>query len=445
MMFRYLVPISLIAGLVLRLIFVQDMEYKEDEELNFYYSQAIGNHLPWPWVGMPSGVYIPNPGMSYWIFAVLAKLSAATTPTGLATALQLFSVLGLSLIILFAVSWVKDRRDKVVWLWSFCLTMVNPVFVYYQRKLWPEPFLPFFTMITIMGWWKKDRFWAAFTWGLVGAILGQIHMSGFFFALGLVAWTLFFDRMPAYRWFKGWFAGSVIGALPLVPWIIAVINQPPHEKVVSGISELVQFKFWVFWMSNPFGLHLGNALGLLRSNSGFGQLADFIRYPIVAGVPTYINGVAHLLVSAVFFWVLVQAIRRIIKRKNIFRPHTEGTDLVVEGGFFGFGALLTLSMVNIRRYYLLVATPLETVWMVRMIQKAFSRSKWVLISVWIAQLIISACFVIYIHQNHGSTQGDYGPAYHLVPTTEGLSGRYPSIPKNFPKDTSADAAGTPSN
>jgi hypothetical protein len=413
------------------------MEYKEDEELNFYFSQAIGHSTPWPWVGMPSGVYVPNPGMSYWIFTVLARIAGATTPTGLATALQIFSVIGLSLILPFATFWIRNTMEKKVWLWSFSLTMVNPIFVYYQRKLWPEPFLPFFTMITIMGWWKKERFWAAFGWGLFGAILGQIHMSGFFFALGLVVWTLIFDPLPKSRWFKGWLIGSTFAALPLIPWMISIFRQPPHEKIVSGLIEWVQMKFWVFWVSNPFGLHLGNPLGLLRGNSHFDQLSEFIRYPIIVGFPTYINGAAHLFVLALLGWTLLKGWRRLWDRDN-------QTDFLTQSGFFGFGSLLTLSMINIRRYYLLVATPLETVWMVRLIQKTVKQANRALMLLWISQLVMSICFVAYIHHNHGSTQGDYGQAYYLIPTTEGLSGRYPSIPKSFPKETSKDATHKPS-
>jgi hypothetical protein len=85
-------------GVLLRVLFVQDMEYKEDEEYHFNQSQWIGTTTPWPWVGIPSGVYLVNPGMSVWVFATLAKISGAHSPTELATALQIFSILGMSLV-----------------------------------------------------------------------------------------------------------------------------------------------------------------------------------------------------------------------------------------------------------------------------------------------------------------------------------------------------------
>ncbi len=448
---KLLIPLSLICGTILRLIFVQDMEYKEDEELNFYYSQTIGSSLPWPWIGMPSGVYIPNPGMSYWIFALLAKVAHATTPTELATALQVFSILGLCLLLPFAYKLVKEHEEKQVWLWAFTLTMVNPIFVYYQRKLWPEPFLPFFTILTLMGWWKKQNFFGALTWGIVGAILGQIHMSGFFLALALFLWTLFFDTTLRWqKWIKGWLLGSTLGAMPLIPWLFHIITRPPAERVFSGFSEPIQLKFWSFWMSNPFGLHLGNPLGLLLGNSHFEQLSDFIRYPLFNGHSSYINAFVHLLVLALLIWILLHALNRFIFKKywKIF-PFWTGqatkTDFLSQCGFLGFGTLLTLSFVNIRRYYVLVGTPLEAVWMIRSIQKTFLKPVPILLALWICQISISSIFVYYIHVNQGSLKGDYGQAYYLIPTRQGLSGRYPSVPKSFQLDTPASSSSNSSN
>ena len=132
------------AGLLLRVLFVEDMEYKEDEEYNFIQTQMIGVTHPWPWHGMNSGVYLANPGMSIWVFAILAKLFRIHEPTALAHAVQGVAWLGICLIIPFAYRWIQDRQERQLWLWAYALAMVNPFLILYQRKLWPEPFLPFF-------------------------------------------------------------------------------------------------------------------------------------------------------------------------------------------------------------------------------------------------------------------------------------------------------------
>ena len=46
------------------MLYVQDMEYKEDEEYDFLQSQVKA----WPSIGMPSGVYVPNPGIASGCF-----------------------------------------------------------------------------------------------------------------------------------------------------------------------------------------------------------------------------------------------------------------------------------------------------------------------------------------------------------------------------------------
>ena len=68
---------SILIGTALRLIWVEDMEYKEDEEYMFLRHLRVGSSESIPWLGIPSGVYIKNPGMSVWIFLLLGKLIGA--------------------------------------------------------------------------------------------------------------------------------------------------------------------------------------------------------------------------------------------------------------------------------------------------------------------------------------------------------------------------------
>jgi 4-amino-4-deoxy-L-arabinose transferase-like glycosyltransferase len=74
---------------------------------------------------------------------------------------------------------------------------------------------------------------------------------------------------------------------------------------------------------------------------------------------------------------------------------------------------MTLSGALIRRYYLLAVFPLELVWFARLALRGARGRAW-LGALWGAQLAMSACFVYYVHVNQGSTQGDYGDAYHLI-------------------------------
>ena len=455
--------IAWICGLVLRVIYTEDMEYKEDEEYNFIQSQKIGTTDPWPWFGIPSGVYLVNPGMSIWVFAGLAKLFHAHTPLELAHAVQIFALLGMTLVIPFAQRFVEPESRKY-WNWALALSLVNPFLMLYQRKLWPEPFLPFFTMLTLMGWWRRSSTLGAILWGMVGAWLGQIHMSGFFFSGALFLWTFLFGKhvtVPSskanlakmaktprlgakanskvnskskkknlsapIKW-KAWFFGSVLGSLPLIPWFIYVIQHPLSQSMTQGWKEIIQFKYWTFWLTNPLGLHLGNPLGLLRGPSQWDQISDFVRYPLIEGQATYINGLAHLGAAVVAIWILIRGVRSFYKRwqnQKRLSPLVIGTEsntaFVQNSILIGCGLLLTLTGVMIRRYYMAVTYPLEFIFLARMAGPDTKTGQRLLGALWLCELIISANFVGYIHVNQGSVWGDYGKAYHLVATPEGSS------------------------
>jgi len=405
---------SLILGSLLRFCWVNDMEYKEDEEYNYTQSQKVGTTIGWPLIGMPSGVYIPNPGMSVWIFAVLAKLTGAKTPTELDHAVEGFALLGILMILPFA-EWFVRRPERPIWFWAFALAMVNPFQVFYQRKLWPEPFLPFFTILMLMGWWRREKKGGAFVWGLIGAVLGQIHMSGFFFSAGFWLWTLAFGKKVHWR---AWMLGTLLSLIPLLPWLKWVLTHPAGGTVASGIEEAMQLKFWVFWITDPLGLHLGNPLGLLRSQNTLERISEFARYPLVGRAPTYIVGAAHALVLGVGLVIYIPGIYRAFrKRKRLSRLVIgRGSDsaFAQNAGFWGFGILMTATTVVIRRYYMMVSFPLEFIFLIQMAYLFPDRAKKLLSVLWIAELVISLGFVWFIHVNQGSLEGDYGKAYHLI-------------------------------
>lgn len=418
--------LAAIAGLLLRTLFLEDMEWKEDEHYNFIVTQLVGRTDPWPWVGMPSGVFIPNPGMSVWVFVWLARLVGAEDPVSLMRALAVLSWIGICLIVPFARSCLKRAEDRETWLWAFALAMVNPFAIYYQRKLWPEPFFPLFSMLFLWGWWERDRLLGAVAWGFLGAWLGQIHMSGFFLAAGFLAWTILFGKSAPGedgtatrpRWIA-WFAGSALGALPLLPWLAYLVSNPTPQAASSGLSEAAQLKFFVFWISDPLGIHLGNPLGLLRGPTAWNQISDFVRYPLLGGSATYLNGLAHALILLIGSGALLLGARRLSSLslpqwKQVLSGTGSQTGLAQGAALWGFGGLLTLTGVRIRRYYMMVSFPLEFVWFVRTIRSATPRSRSWLLVLCLAQAFVSACLVGYVHVNRGAREGDYGDAFEVV-------------------------------
>ena len=54
------VVLALVVGLILRVLFFRDMEYKGDERWTFERTQAVGVSEPFPWVGMQTSASSPS-------------------------------------------------------------------------------------------------------------------------------------------------------------------------------------------------------------------------------------------------------------------------------------------------------------------------------------------------------------------------------------------------
>ena len=79
-----------------------------------------------------------------------------------------------------------------------------------SRKIWPPSILtPLLLLLWISHQHRQAR-WGAFTWGLVGAVIGQVHLSGWFVAMGLVLGTVIAEcrgSLPRSRYWHWWLLG----------------------------------------------------------------------------------------------------------------------------------------------------------------------------------------------------------------------------------------------
>jgi hypothetical protein len=398
----------LLAGAVLRLVWVEDMEYKYDEEYMFERTQEVGRTEPWPWLGMTSGAGLRNPGMSVWVFLALGKVFAVREPTDLARAVQVLNVVALLFVVVFAVRAVP-AEEREAWLWAAALAAVNPLAVLFQRKIWAQSVLPVFSLAMLVGWWYRDRRWGAFLWGLVGACLGQIHMSGFFFAAGFLAWAALFDRKRV-AWL-GWLAGSFLGALPLVPWLHYVATHLGDRTAESEPwTNFLKFAFWKIWATDALGLGSEYTLNP--------KLREFLDYPFLGGRPTHLMLVLHLGVVLIGAVILIRSAYFLWEERLRWRELWVGnwspTAFAQSAALWGFGLLLMALNIGLYRHYLIATFPLEFVWLARQAlvspggawQSRFGRG--LLATLCFVHLVISAGFVAYIHVHRDTLGGDYG-------------------------------------
>lgn len=409
-LFAWLLPLAgvLLAGAALRLVAADDMEYKADEKWTFERTQPSPDR-PFPWLGMPTSLGMDNPGMSVWVFMALGKVFRVDDPVDLARVVQWLNVAAILLQVAFACR-SAPWPDRELWLWSAALLCVNPLAVLFHRKIWPPSVLPVLIVALVIAWWHRERRFAAFAWGIVGAVIGQIHLSGFYFAAGVVLWTwLFGERRAAW---KSWTAGSLLGALPMIPWLkylFAMRGSRPAGNL--RWEHIFEAKFWLRWFSESAGWGADYALG--------DDFRDFLSQPIVAGRATWLVGLLHAAAIASAVWLLVRIYRQ---RSTLFGAAALAemrtpTVMVQDFAMWGYGVLLTLSLVSIHCHYMIIAYPMQFLWVARMAlggrpdrSRRAMTGRALLAFMCAVQLAISASLLGYVHVKQ-QIDGDYGTVY----------------------------------
>jgi hypothetical protein len=404
--------LALVAGVVLRLIWVADIEYKGDERWTFERTQNVGRTESLPWLGMPTSFELRHPGGTVWVFVGLARLFQVQEPTQLARACQLLNVLAILLLVGFAF-WVVPAGQREPWLWAAALVSVNPLAVLLHRKIWPPSIMPAFTMLLLVCWWYRDSRAGALAWGVVGAALGFLYPAGLFLAAGFALWALLFDRARVpWRW---WLSGSVVGALPLIPWFWYVSREIGASSLTQRRwTHLVTGTFWTRWLTEPLGISVEYALG--------DDFADFLRYPLVAGRPTYLVGSLHVLIGVALFVLAWGVARSLWRQRGRWRALWVGRDSATaftqNACLWGFGLTFTATLLPVHRHYMVITFPLMFLWLARAalaqsrpLAGRLTSGRAFLLTVWTAQLLISVSFLAYVHLNAPSLRGEYGVPY----------------------------------
>jgi len=206
---------AIAAGVFFRLVWLYDVEYKGDEAWSFSEVKKYWETHTLRTIGMPSSAGLPNAGMSLWVFVAISTILPIVDPLELTRSVQVLNIVAILFLTIFVQKSIPPH-EREPWLFSVALVSINPLAVLFSRKLWPPDIFPLFTLGLLVGWWHRGRRWGAFLWGLVGALLGQIQLAGFLFAAAFVGCTLLFNRRGVH--WLAWFVGSILGALPLMPW-----------------------------------------------------------------------------------------------------------------------------------------------------------------------------------------------------------------------------------
>jgi hypothetical protein len=396
---------SLVAGIGLRLSFPGDIEYKGDERWMFNTTMGILRGAGWPGIGMDSSVGISNPGLSVWVFPAIAWLTRASTPVELARAVALLN--SLAVVLLFGFAWTRPSSgERRLWLWTTALAAVDPLGILLQRKIWAQSVLPIFALALFLSWRSRASASGAFFWGIAGAVIGQVHMSGFFYAAIFVAWALLSHLRGAIRVRWGaWLAGSVLGSLPLIPWLLYLEHTRPKPAHWPAPPPELGGNVWRLWMEDVVGWNLNYSLG----NRHFEELR---RWP-VNGAPTHLVAAAlwtsigvAILLGLLLVWQVIRTRGRSLAPARLDGPTAHNL------AFGGYGLLMNLLPLHFYRHYLILVFPFESMTLPLTAWVAGGRFRWLGI-VWAAHLIVAVCLLFYLHVHHGAPGSDYGVTYEF--------------------------------
>ena len=422
---------ALISGGILRLVWIEDMEWKKDEQWSYQMSQEVGRTRPWPWVGMPTSLGFPNPGLSVWIFVAIGRI--ATTPTSMARALALLNIVGL-LGFAAAVRAYVPSRQREPWIWGLSLQAVSPFAIRLSRKIWPPSTLtPFLLLLWISHQHRQVR-WGAFAWGLVGALIGQVHLSGWFVAAGLVVATAVAEwrgSLPRSRFWHWWLFGTVLGLTIALPWARTLpgstVSVAPRPAGIIVRDRVMAFLY---------GIAAGTTSALPFQALGLGYDArEYEVGPIIDGLWTHVTELLGM-------FVLLSMVLRIVVRliHGIIAPALGWARRTITPGVGGRAnghsspSSSDLSPADsecaLTRFYLWSMIAIPGVFFLMAIDDYFyhyyfvfcpclfvmvamGMLPWrrVLLGMVVAQALLSYDYLSYIHHKGGTVRGEYGLTY----------------------------------
>jgi hypothetical protein len=416
--------LALAVGAVFRLSWPADMEYKLDEAWVYQLARDFMHEGRFVWLGMPASQGQRIPGLSVWGFYALGAAFGVEEPTGLARGVQVLSLLAVGGLIVFARRCVPPG-EREWWLWAAALACVNPILVLFHRKIWPPCLLPAGLVALVVCWWLRRRRGGAFGWGALAALLFQVHVGMLFHAAALTAYTFLYDRRGvAWRW---WLAGSLVGAVPAVPWLWYMGTTHDHAPAEQHLlRRLVEFKFWGHWTTEPLGLGLGYFFGP--------DTTDVLAWPRLGGQATWGTLVLEVVVVALGVSLLLAAARRCWRDRpplgTLLGAGNCQTDLLLHAVMWGFGLVLTATCMRFYRHYMLLAFPFPLLWLARLAlplhatprQRRLGRAT--LVAICTASALITAATLGWVHDNGGSEFGGYGRTY----ARKVASGQLPPVP-----------------
>src|SRR5262249_41997860 len=146
---------------------------------------------------------------------------------------------------------------------------------------------------------------------------------------------------------RGWLAGSFLGALPMLPWLGYLLTASHGKPDPGRWVHLLEFKFWIRWVKEPLGFGLDYVLG--------DNFDDFLRSPLVHDQPSYLTWLLQSLLAVIGVILLARAAWHLGRARRPLCHLVIGSDSATtftqNAALWGFGVLLSASSFYIQRHY----------------------------------------------------------------------------------------------
>ncbi len=417
---------AFLIGILLRLCWPQDMEYFSDQQGIFRFALAPFWNPEKDWIdnglGISASSGLMSPGLTFWIFQIPAHLFGMSSPPELAIYVRSLNIAALAVFLFFALRIVAEK-ERDVWLWAWLMMLVNPFEVFFQRRIWPPSVLYLFVAFFLIGWWRRERPWASFLWGVMGALMSQLHLLGALFCAAFLLWSVMNRKQKnVARWWP-FILGSALGLIPAIPWFAYLAKVIPSGSAPLGerVWEVAyQMRFWRYWFTQPFGFWLTYFL------EPGGYFREFMAYPFIGRIPTYLVGLLHAGIAVLGLATIALYLRsgwRLFRESRRARsPHPildsfwgrgSSTDAAIHAAQWGYGGLVLSKTFYVFRHYLIISGILSLAWLARTVLREWPE-RWrhkVLAALWLLQLGITIFLLIFLHDNGGAPGAEYGHSY----------------------------------
>jgi len=403
----------LLVSIALRIVFMQDMEFKADEYALtvMAYRNVFGPY--WAQVANQSSVGIPNP--PFFVYLMSFPVIFSLSPVFLTLWIVLLNILGIVLLFLL----LRKLFTSLIALEITAVMASAPWAIVFSRKIWtPDALFPFFAIFLYfsVSHASNRRAWKVVLLFSILALLIQLHMSAWLLPLPLLLFVL--GNRPRIRWGTIWplILGFLCAVLIWLPYLLALSHDGFSSIRVflasrGGGTWSFQNLFWAFRITGMQGFEY-----LLGSG-----MQAFSR-PLIIGVSLWMSVVYQVITVVGFFFLLwhISVHTRFFSRID----RAESWEKIL--------SLLFLIFIVIQACYVLFHIPafphynvifypflalLFVVFLRKIVEKKYPVfqpiNSLLIILVILANLTFSASFLLFVHRHPEKIQGDYGVPYRL--------------------------------